>query len=239
MFNEQKCIEMIRLFYRPQEQFLPQTSGYRGLTQLCRQVRHEFLPIYQKRTVYVEIDVHDAARFVNTFYGLNDLQALGRASGSIEISFDREAPGDHVDKSNQVDLLPLLRLLVMAPHLHARFIATTYISGNGVPIFIHDLGILLRIPKVERDEIRKHLFHSIQRLILAPLPSLMPDAEEPELEIWLASESMGHDLTMRKRLLYETGLVSLKELGLALRFGPNECAVELRSHEYLAAFEIL
>lgn len=235
MLNEQKSIDMIKLFYCPRELVLPQTSGYRGLTQLCRQVRQEFLPIYQTRTVYVEIDVYDVNRFVDTFYHLDDLQSLVHCRGSIEISLDREENEAHLGSSDHVDLLPLLRLLIMAPYLHARLVATTYILDGGVPEFIHDLGTLLRIPKIEKIEMRQHLLDSMQRLILTPLPPFGRGASQPKLELWLASEAMGHDLILRKRLLHDTGFAGLKAMEMSLRFSPMYYTEALRAPKYPAA----
>ncbi|KAF1849030.1 uncharacterized protein K460DRAFT_404280 [Cucurbitaria berberidis CBS 394.84] len=217
MLNAERAIDMVTLVHYPREVFSPQTLGYRGLTQTCRQVRREFLPLYNKRNVYVEIDIRDITRFVNTFYHPKDLERLKKTSGSIEISLDREMTNPRVDLSDELDLLPLLRLLIKVPHLHARLVATTYIHEDGVPRFIHDLGTLFRLVKTDKKMLY-HILHSMQRLVLKPLPSREPEAPRPELEMWLAAVPTGRDIALQKMIARDTGFSDLKALAISFPY---------------------
>ncbi|KAF1934974.1 hypothetical protein EJ02DRAFT_460776 [Clathrospora elynae] len=212
MINDENDIGITELVHYPRSQYQPQAYSYRGLVHVSRQVREEFFPLYQTRIVYVEIDVRDVARFVDTFYDLENAQALAQATGSIEISLDRNPRPFDADVK-EVDLLPLLRLLILAPNVHARFVATKFIREEGMPQIIHDLGILLRMPKVVKVGMRHHLLYTINRLVLSPLPSPKLDAPVPELRILLSSEA-----SPRAELIRVTGLSNLQAVSVVMQY---------------------
>jgi hypothetical protein len=221
MIKENATTDFEKLVRFPREKYPPQVCGHRGLTQVSRQVRQEFLPLYRTRNVYIEIGFRDIHRYVDTFYDLQDHQALAKVSGSIEISLDRDTLSFHGYTPTEVDILPLLQVLALAPHLHARFIATSYICATGMPPFVHDLGTLLRTPKTTRKKSKHHLLHSFKEMTIT-IPSPGPSPGIPELVVWPMCEEMQDNHAMVTRLLRETGIAHLQALMIASGFIRDE-----------------
>ena len=224
MLNEGKDIGLLKLGHYPQTNFPPQICRYRALTQLCRRVRQEFLPLWQQRHIYAEISLCDTARFVDTFYDLEDPRVVAAANGSLEISLDREA---RLGDPNEVDLLPLLRLLIKAPRLHSQSVAIRYIRDDGMPDYIRDFVTLLRLPKVEKEELRNHFLYLIEKLILTPLPS--PDAPFPQLKIRPNMYTLKHDLHSLDTFFAQYGFAQLKTTISIM--GDEETEIELSKKE--------
>ncbi|KAF2438718.1 hypothetical protein P171DRAFT_490772 [Karstenula rhodostoma CBS 690.94] len=73
----------------PIEDYTRSSRKYYGLTQVCRQVRAEYFPIW-KRTSSVRISFDDFASFVTSFYG-DEHNAYG--PGLLQLSFKRPSLG--------------------------------------------------------------------------------------------------------------------------------------------------
>jgi hypothetical protein len=167
MHNETTPTSTMRLSRFPRERYVPKVLGHRGLTHVSRLIRHEFLTIYNTRFIYVEIDIRDIYHFITTFFDLHDRQSLIKLTGTIEVSLDRGTSG----LPTKIDLLPLMKLMVLAPNLQARFVTISYIRRTGMPDFVyptgirpyvHDLCRLLRRTKIERPDMRESILHDFE-----------------------------------------------------------------------------
>ena len=211
LYNMDKDIQLLKLRYTADVKPTTKVPGYRGLTQICRQVREEFRPLYQAHNVYVEIDIRHAARYVTTFYDRSDYKALAKVNGSIEISLNNVSWylgfTDQDDTEDELELLPLLQLLSLAPDLHARVVATAYISEHGVPQSVHGLNGLLRIPKMMSRRVKQDILYSIEK---ATLLSVCP----PELTIGLTWHHMDSDCAKRSGLFGRMKLKGLVRIAL-------------------------
>ena len=105
-----KDIQLLKLRYAGGAKSATKVPGYRGLIQICRQVREEFRPLYQAHNVYVEIDIRHAARYVTTFYDFSDYKALAKVNGSIELNLNNVSwcLGIHNENDivEQIEMLP-------------------------------------------------------------------------------------------------------------------------------------
>jgi hypothetical protein len=139
----------------------PSATSARCLSQICQQIRHEFLPLFQQCLVYPLINIRDAKDYIKTFLKFSDTGAYASLFGSLRIELGSSASVDRPE----TNVLPLFRLLLLAPKLHATFFAVHLITAEGTPDFVSDLTKLLRIMKTGNKMVHEHIlggsFHSI------------------------------------------------------------------------------
>ena len=142
-----------------------------GLTQVCRQVRDEFLPMHRQHISAHVQDVATLEKFVDVFF--HDLE---KACGTVVLS-----PSS--TKYN-VELAPLIRLLLAAPQLVIKF-------GDVYKIYESCLNSLIDVRlndtwKKFFEEAVTSVLHTPRRLIIKPQLRLkiISLVEEP----WMTSK---------------------------------------------------
>lgn len=167
--------------------------------------------MYQKLKsgIYVELDVYDSANFIDTFYKTDDRPKVAQKHGSIELSLDRDHHYSGHDTLSDVDLLPLLQLLVLEPCLHARFVAISSIGVEGVLTYIHELGILLRIAKCDNKKTKLFIMHMLESVWLNAFPS--SDTKVASLRRFVTMKgTRGCNRKLWDELVRDTGVKHLK-----------------------------
>lgn len=98
---------------------------YLGLTQVCRQIRSEFLPLYKAQTTVslLPVDVHD---YMNTWVAPSSIDD-DKIIGHVIIDVFDEEP----EQLRILDIKPLLKLLRRARHLRVEtFDIMDWLSNN-------------------------------------------------------------------------------------------------------------
>lgn len=111
-----KCYDDRHNWEEPDESYssLPKNPHqFLGLTQVCREIRHEFLPLYRARTV-VCVQPYEVKDYINTILAPADVE-------------DEDVVGDVVidlnaceDQPTEIDIKPLLQLLSKAKRLSVK-----------------------------------------------------------------------------------------------------------------------
>jgi hypothetical protein len=102
-----------------------------NLTQVCQQVRKEFLPLYEQRTEYI-IDLWTQRA------NLTDTAAL---KGSVAIDIDAAC-----FDMQPIDLLPFIRFLARTRKIHCRFASTEGVIFRSIEAIVEQLNKLLPSP---------------------------------------------------------------------------------------------
>ncbi|XP_014557250.1 hypothetical protein COCVIDRAFT_15477 [Bipolaris victoriae FI3] len=131
--NEDGPIRMCRsddpaLALRDGESARAQRRQFYNLTQVCREIRNEFLPVYARKTEYI-IDLWGQRANLSKVETLN-----AKVSMDIDAAcFDMEP----------IDLLPLLRCLVRAGRTDCRFTSTEGVVFRSISEIVDELNKLL------------------------------------------------------------------------------------------------
>jgi hypothetical protein len=111
-----------------QQQFL-------GLTQTCRQLRAEFMPVYRTKTVH-EVHIADIPKYVGDYIqaGISEDKD---ATGNIVIELP--SGNERVDRMHSVYLTPLIRLRLAVTYSKPKFLVRfRYEHGS---LFYHGPGL--------------------------------------------------------------------------------------------------
>jgi hypothetical protein len=118
----------VKLVHRPGHStdnidYAEQDRKLLGLTQTCRQIRAEFLPVYLEKTTiaffYLQVD-----QYVSTFVDPQDGTYEDAVGSVLLLSVNAACPS--------VDILPLIKLIARAPRFTARF---TKNSGGDISLY--------------------------------------------------------------------------------------------------------
>lgn len=114
----------------------PQKRQFYNLTQVCQQVRKEFLPVYEQRTEYI-IDLWTQRA------NLTDIDALkGQVAMDIDAAcFDMQP----------IDLLPLIRYLASTHRTNCRFASTEGVVFRSIESIVEQLNKLLPSPASNKN----------------------------------------------------------------------------------------
>ncbi|KAF2792527.1 hypothetical protein K505DRAFT_362839 [Melanomma pulvis-pyrius CBS 109.77] len=102
----------------PSTPLLPIRQWWR-LTQVCKQMRYEFYPLYMRRTE-VRIRFRDSLQYLRTFFPTEgkDTNRIAAYNGNFKIMVE-EMRGE-----KKLDILPLIKLCVRAPRVKCCFEST-------------------------------------------------------------------------------------------------------------------
>lgn len=131
--NEDGPIRMCRsddpaLVLRDGESARAQRRQFYSLTQVCREIRNEFMPVYARKTEYI-IDLWGQRANLSKVETLN-----AKVSMDIDAAcFDMEP----------IDLLPLLRCLVRTGRTDCRFTSTEGVVFRSISEIVDELNKLL------------------------------------------------------------------------------------------------
>jgi hypothetical protein len=99
-----------------------------NFTQVCQQIRKEFLPIYERRTEYI-IDLWNQRA---------NLTDTGTLKGIVAIDIDAAC-----FDMQPIDLLPLIRYLARTRQTHCRFASTEGVIFRSIESIVEQLNKLL------------------------------------------------------------------------------------------------
>ncbi|KAH7082798.1 hypothetical protein BKA63DRAFT_138302 [Paraphoma chrysanthemicola] len=189
----------------------PATEGTvrsRSLTQLCRLVRREFMPIYMRRHIFVRVKIRDIEAYVTTFFDPRNFDLFAELFGHIEVDLDVQD-----DQSNaSVNLLPLMQLMLRAPKLNMGFDAIHMIHPSRPPAFLHEICLVLRLMKVPNNFRTLEVLLSMQKVTLT-LP--LSTTSIPELRLWLWSRPGASP----PGYIHDLGFSNFKELRVVIHHG--------------------
>lgn len=112
----------------PNNDIIPQKRQYYNLTKVCRQVRQEFLPLYEAKTEYI----------IDLWAQKAHLADFGTLRGSIAMDIDAAC----FDMA-PIDLLPLIRYLARTRRTNIRFASTEGVVFRSIETIVVELNKLL------------------------------------------------------------------------------------------------
>jgi hypothetical protein len=108
---ESKTIKEIELF----PTFFGPPFEYRHLTQVCKQLRHEFRAVYMAATRVSFSSPGDFIRYSAAFYPTKDVEEMHSYRGDVKFGLG------FTNKYRSFHVLPILQLLAAAPGIRCKF----------------------------------------------------------------------------------------------------------------------
>jgi hypothetical protein len=209
MRNENDAASFVTYTYKPGRTYSSHTTGNQGLSQVCRQVRLEFLPLFQQRAVYSRVNIQDLGLYLKTFFDLGNIHLYATLYGSIQVDLHSLAGSTQ----QSVDLLPLFKMLLVAPRLQATFAAAHVVSIDGPPPFLEDMCKLLRIMKRVDDKTMRHHILRLLKSIELSLPVTKEYVPHLVVKQWPGKKIGWAD---DRRFLEASGMGNMKQLEVTL-----------------------
>jgi hypothetical protein len=117
----------------PKRRSASQRPLFLGLTQVCRQIRTEYLPLYRSRTIHI-VGVDEATKYIDTFFWAETVDSallnIPKYEGTFYVQIPDYFWAGYADGEPQydipIDILPLLRFAIRAPRFDFHFMSVEY-----------------------------------------------------------------------------------------------------------------